>query len=269
MKDAILYLKEQVKYFPVAVNLSKYSTRSASMQNRLGRVWEILDPLMQLFINYIIFAVLFRRSAPDGLPPLAWMFVGMGVYSFMKRIIVTGSRSISTQFKTAAKMKFPVSIMPTAAMVGFLTELLIMVGAGLIIAVFWGYYPTLYWLQFFYYFPMLVLFSLAVALLCSSIQIVFPDFKFFLNYIFRFLIFGSGVVFSLDRFKVIPPILIQSQLLNPFFYLVEGFRDIAFGRQWFWENGKFNLNFILLIFIILVIAANAHMKIRDRIADYL
>lgn len=52
MKDAILYIKEQIKYFHVAVNLSQYSTKSTSMQNKFGRLWEILDPLVQLAINY-------------------------------------------------------------------------------------------------------------------------------------------------------------------------------------------------------------------------
>ena len=51
--------------------------------------------------------------------PLPWMFIGMGVYSFMQHVIVTGAKSVSTQFKTTAKMKFPVSIMPTASMFGF------------------------------------------------------------------------------------------------------------------------------------------------------
>ena len=269
MKDAVLYLKEQFKYLPIASNLSKYSTKSNLMQNKFGRIWEILDPLVQLIINYIIFGILMHRSAPDGLPPLPWMFVGMGVYSFMQHVIIVGAKSVTTQFKTTAKMKFPISIMPTSTMFGFITELCIMVGAGAVIAMFYGFYPSIYWLQLLYYVPLLVLFSLAVSLLCSSIEVVFPDFRFFLNYIFRFLMYLSGVIFSLDRFDVIPKLLIQAQYLNPFYYLIEGFRDIVFSRKWFWETGKFNLSFLVLLVLLLIIAANSHMKIKDRISDYL
>jgi ABC-type polysaccharide/polyol phosphate export systems, permease component len=82
--------------------------------------------------------------------------------------------------------------------------------------------------------------------------------------------YGSGVIFSLDLiFKIIPQFLIQSQLINPFYYLIEGFRDIAFGRAWFWEKGMYNVGFILLMIAILIIGSNMHMKIRDRISDYL
>lgn len=269
MKDVSLYIKEQIRYFGIAANLSRYSTKSTAMQNKFGRLWEILDPLVQLAINYVIFGVLMHRSAPDGLPPLAWMFIGMGVYTFMQHVIVTGSKSISTQFSMTAKMKFPVSIMPTSSMIGFLTGLFIMVGTGIVLAMGAGYYPSIYWVQILYYFPMLIIFSVSAALFCSSIQIVFPDFKFFLNYIFRFLMYGSGVFFDLSQFEVVPDAFIRAQLLNPFYYLIEGFRDIIFGRAWFWDKGMYNLSFVLLTIVVLFVAANMHMKIRDRISDYL
>lgn len=269
MKDAITYVKEQFKYLRIAANLSKYSTKSTSMQNRFGRLWEILDPLVQLAINYIIFGILMHRTAPDGLPPLPWMFIGMGVYTFMQHVITTGAKSVTKQFKLTSKMRFPVSIMPTSSMIGFFTELFIMVGGGLFLAMFAGYFPSIYWLQFLYYIPMLIVFSLSVSLLCSSIEVVFPDFKFFLNYTFRFLMYGSGVIFDLSHFKVIPQVLIQAQLMNPFYYLIEGFRDIAFGRAWVWDKGMFNLSFWLITLFLLIVAANSHMKIRDQISDYL
>lgn len=81
--------------------------------------------------------------------------------------------------------------------------------------------------------------------------------------------YGSGVIFDLGHFSVIPKILIQAQLINPFYYLIEGFRDIAFGREWFWEKGMFNVSFLAITLLLLIVAANYHMKIRDRISDYL
>lgn len=268
MKDAILYLKEQIKYFPIAFNMSKYNTRSTSMQNRLGRLWEIIDPLFQLGINYIIFGLLIKRVVP-GYPALPWMFIGMGVYGFIQKIVVTSSRSVATQFRLVSVMKFPISILPLASMIGFLTEFYIMVGAGFVIAIYDGYMPSIYWIQLFYYLFALVVFSLALSLLTSTISIIFPDFKFFLNYFFRFMMYGSGAIFSLTQFTQIPYILLKSQMLNPFYYLIEGFRDAAFGTQWFWENGMYNLSFWALTILLLILGSTAHMKIRDRISDFI
>lgn len=268
MNDVIRYLKEQVKYFRIAVNMSRYSTKSTAMQNRLGRLWEILDPLVQLGINYLIFGYLMHRVVPD-FPALPWMFIGMGVYGFARNVVIHGSKSMVSQFKLASKMKYPLSITPLSTAFGFLTEFYIMVGAGFALAIHDGYMPSLYWIQILYYFACLVVFSLSLSLLCSTIIIVFPDFKFFMNYIFRLLMYFSGTVFALKQFKQIPAFLINAQILNPFYYLIEGFRDAAFGTQWFWHNGIYNFSFWAITLVILIVAANAHMKIRDRISDFI
>lgn len=83
------------------------------------------------------------------------------------------------------------------------------------------------------------------------------------------MIYGSGAIFSLSQFSQIPAIILQSQLLNPFYYLIEGFRDAAFGTKWFWENGMYNVAFWAFTIFALIVGANAHMKIRDRISDFL
>lgn len=268
MKDVLQYIKEQIKYFRVAVNISSYSRKSVNLQNRLGRLWEIFDPLIALGMNYLIFGVLIHRVIP-GYPALPWMFIGMGVFGFSKNIIVNGSRRVASDYKLATTMKFPVSIMPLSSAFGYLTEFVIMVGMGFGLAVMMGYAPSLKWLQIIYYFIAVIIFSLSLSLLFSSVIIVFPDFKYLINYIFQFLMYASGSVISLTQFKAIPTWITQAQIINPFYYLNEGFRDAAFNGQWFWDNGIYNLNFWAMTLIILIFAANAHMKIRNRISDYL
>lgn len=268
MNDAVTYIREQIKYFRIALNVSRYSTKSTSMQNRLGRIWELLDPLVQLAINYLIFGVLIHRVVPN-FPALPWMFIGMGVFGFSKNVIIQGSKSMVSQFKLVSKMKYPVSITPLSTAIGFLTELYVMLGAGFLIAIHDGYMPSLYWLQIIYYFFALVVFSLSLSLLCSTVMVVFPDFKFFLNYVFRLLMYVSGIIFSLGQFKQIPRALINAQMINPFYYIAEGFRDAAFGTAWFWDRGIYNVSFWALTLAILIVGANTHMKIKDRISDFI
>jgi teichoic acid transport system permease protein len=269
MHDAMTYISEQFKYFRIAANISKYTRKSANLQNKLGRIWEILDPLIALGMNFLIFGILMHRVVP-GYPALPWMFIGMGSFTFMKNIIVNGSRQVASGYKLSATMKYPVSIMPTSAAFGYLTEFFIMVGGGfLLAAVFFGYAPSIQWFQAIYYFIAMIVFSLSMALLFSTVIIVFPDFKYLINYIFQLLMYGSGSVISLTQFKIIPKWMIQAQIVNPFFYINEGFRDSVFHGDWFWQKGMFNLSFWLITLAVLILAANLHMKIRDKISDYL
>ncbi|CAM3181094.1 Transport permease protein [Lactococcus hircilactis] len=259
---------DQFKYFRIALNLSTYRTKSANFQHKLGRLWELLDPLFQLAIYYVIFGLLFKRVVPD-FPALPWMFIGLGVYSFMQNTMVTGALSIRQQFHMVSKMKFPLSILPLSALIGFLTNLVIALVVSLGLALASAYNPTAHLLQFFYYFPALVLFTLAVSLINSSILVVFPDMRFFLNYGFRFLMYGSGAIFSLDQFHIIPAWLRQLQLYNPFYYLIAGFRDCVFGTTWFWEKASAGLSFWLVTLLLLVLATHVHYGLRERMGDYL
>lgn len=266
MKDLTQYLHEQIKYSRITVNISKYSTKSLNMQNHFGKLWETLDPLVQVGVNYLIFEVLFHKIIP-GYPALPWMCIGWGIYEFIRNVVMVGALSISRQFTMATKMKFPLSILPTASMIGFLPNLLIMVGGGFGFAISYGYKPSIYWLQVIYYLGALVIFGVTISLLFSTIMVVLPDIKYFLNYFFRVAMFTSGVVFSLSQFSIIPPLALQMQMLSPIYYLVEGFRDAAFSRVWFWEKPMFTLSFWALILFMLMIAVNGHMKIRERMSE--
>lgn len=250
--------------------MSRYNTKSATMHNRFGRVWEILDPLFQLGVFYLLFGVLFKRTAPEGYPLLAWMFIGFGVWGLMQKTIVSGALTTYNQLRGAFVMKFPVSILPTSAFFGFLSEFWIMIIVGTLGAALNGFLPSFYLLQGFYYFIALFIFSISFSLLNATIMIVFPDLKFFLNYSFRFLMFASGVAFSMSQFSQIPQFVLQAMLLNPFYYLIEGFRDTVFGTQWFWEVApSIILSFWTLTFFILLLATHLHYKIRERISDFL
>lgn len=264
------YFKEQVRYFPVAYSMSRYNTKSATMHNRFGRVWEILDPLFQLGVFYLLFGVLMKRVIPEEYPVLPWMFIGLGVWGLMQKTIVSGALTTYNQLRAASVMKFPVSILPTSAFFGFLSEFWIMLIVGTLGAAFNGFLPSLYLLQGFYYFIALLIFSVSFSLLNATIMIVFPDLKFFLNYSFRFLMFLSGAVFSMRQFSQIPQFILQGIMLNPFYYLIEGFRDAIFGTQWFWEvDPSIILFFWTLTFFILILGTHLHYKIRERISDFL
>lgn len=270
MSNVLQYFKEQIRYLPVAYNMSRYNTKSATMSNRFGRVWEILDPLFQLGIFYLLFGILMKRVIPGGYPVLPWMFIGLGVWGLMQKTIVSGALTTYNQLRMASVMKFPVSILPTSAFFGFLSEFWIMITAGLIGAIYNDFIPSLHLLQVIYYFFALVIFSVSTSLLNATIMIVFPDLKFFLNYSFRFLMFMSGAVFSMRQFNQIPQFLLQAVMINPFYYLIEGFRDAIFGTQWFWEvDPSIILSFWAITSFILLLGTQLHYNIRERISDFL
>lgn len=109
---------------------------------------------------------------------------------------------------------------------------------------------------------------MALSLLFSTIVVVFRDFLHIINYIFRFLLYVSGAALDLTLMEALPLPLRQGLRLDPFIYVMEGFRDAIFHRGWFWEKPGYALVFWSFTLGVLIVAAHLHMKLRNQFMDY-
>ena len=57
--------------------------------------------------------------------------------------------------------------------------------------------------------------------------------------------------------------------LNPFFYIVEGYRDAIIGRVWFWEKYLQTTYFWILVFIMLFFGAVIFCRLKPHFSDVL
>ena len=57
--------------------------------------------------------------------------------------------------------------------------------------------------------------------------------------------------------------------LNPFFYIIEGFRNSILYHKWFWESPALTPYFWGIVLILLAVGIFIHGKLRDYFADIL
>ncbi len=55
--------------------------------------------------------------------------------------------------------------------------------------------------------------------------------------------------------------------LNPFYYLIEGYRDALLGRKWFWEEISMGIYFWCVTIFLLLIGAKIYTRLRPYFAD--
>ena len=55
--------------------------------------------------------------------------------------------------------------------------------------------------------------------------------------------------------------------LNPFYYLVEGYRDAILGRKWFSAGIELNIYFWVVTLLILFIGVYFYIKLKPHFAD--
>ena len=57
--------------------------------------------------------------------------------------------------------------------------------------------------------------------------------------------------------------------LNPFFYVIEGFRESILYNTWFWQSPVLTLYFWSVVLALMLFGVFIHGKLRDYFADIL
>lgn len=273
MKSAISVLREQVQYFYLIRRLSMYELLSRNNDNYLGIAWEVITPAFQIAIYWFVFGYGIRSHADIQLtetltvPFLYWMIIGMITWLFFYQSIIQGSKAIYTRIRMLSKMNFPMSIIPTYVVLGrFYAHIGILI-IVMFIFIFSGYYPSLYFLQVFYYLICLFAFTLSLALVMSTLSTIIRDIQMFLQSILRMGLYISPILWNLSS---IPNDTIGTIMkLNPLYYLIEGFRHAFFGLGWHpIENLKYTIYFWAVTIVLFSFGSFLHLKFRRHFIDY-
>ena len=263
-----LVLKEQFDHLKIIFRIAKYENKAVYQGAYLGGAWEILNPLLQVLTFYLIFGIGLRSGGlVNGVPFLVWLVIGQASWMFISGCVNGGSTSVKGKLALVSKMKFPISVLPTILIISKLKSFFVVLGLGLVTAFLMaGILPTLHWLQFIYYFIAMIVFLLFLALLTSTVNIIFNDFQYILGVIMRIMFFLSGIMFPLEDMQGRLGALFQ---LNPFHYLMSGFRGIFLFQMNFWERPNQTLFFWAFTLMVGLIGAHLHLKFRAKFSDFL
>ena len=267
MSEVWLIIKEQIKNFRTILHLSRYEEKATYQSHYLGILWQIINPIIQVGIYYVVFGLgVYGGRKIEGTPFLVWMLIGIIVWFFVNRSIIGASNSIYKQVNLVSRMKFPVSILPMNSIVSNLSSYFPMMGFLMIMFIIFGVHTSIYWIQYFYYFICMIAFLFAMGLLNATITTMIRDYHIILQSVMRFAFYVSGPIWDIQN-RNLPPNLVKLLKLNPIYYLIEGFRDSFLSRQWFWEKGTFTMIFWGMTLIILIVGSHIHLKFRNRFID--
>jgi len=259
-------LKEQFEYLNIIFRIAKYENKASYQEHHLGVAWEILNPLLQVTVFYIIFGIGMREGEDvNGVPFLVFLITGQASWMFLSSCVVQGSSSIKGKLSLAHKMNFPLSILPTIFIAKNLKAFFVKVLISVITAAFFGIFPTIHWLQFIYYFVAMLVFLMFVSFFTSTVSILFLDFQFILATIMRLIFFTVGIMFPLEELRGRMGALFR---LNPFHYIVSGFRNVLLYQESIGGRGNQTLFFWAFTLFIGLVGAHLHLKFREKFTDF-
>jgi teichoic acid transport system permease protein len=260
-------LKEQLLSIHLIFRLSLYEEKSKYKMHYFGAFWQIFNPFIQIGVYWFIFGFGIRGGSPVGETPFfLWLIVGLVPWLFISPTITQGSNSVYAKINIVSKMKFPVSVLPSIKIVGNSFSFLIMLLITMILLVMNGVFSGIYLLQLPYYIFCLYLLLYGLSLLLATLATVIRDVQQLVQSIIRIMMYLLPIVWNIDSF---PPYIVRVLQLNPFFYIIDGFRYSFLGGDWFFNDLAYTFYFWCMTLLVLFIGSNVHMKFRHKFVDYI
>ncbi|MBS4200631.1 ABC transporter permease [Bacillus sp. FJAT-49732] len=267
MRYVIQVIKEQLLNIHLIFRLASFDLKSTYQMHYLGMIWQLLNPAIQIAAYWFVFGIGIRGGQPIGdIPFFVWLFVGLVPWFFIAPSITQGSNSIFSKVNLVSKMKFPVSVLPTIIIVKNAYNFFMMSIILIFILIINKVSPGIYLLQLPYYLFSLFAFLFSLTLFCSTISVMIRDFQTMLGSVMRLLFFLTPILWDASRLN---NHLLTVLKLNPFYYLINGFRNTLLFNTWFFEDIGLTFYFWSITLLILFIGAYIHIKFRDKFVDYL
>lgn len=264
MKLAILAVKNR----RMLLGLIRSDFKNRYLGNHLGIVWAFIQPLVMVAVYWFVFTKGFRAGAVSNVPFLMWLLAGMVPWFLINDAIISASNAVTSQAFLVKKIVFEVKLLP---LVKIGSAILVNVAFWvflLIVCVIYGYYPNLWWVQLIYYMFCIVAISLSISLLFSAVMPFWPDVGQILNVIFQVMFWATPVMWNKDMLLTHPHYQYIIKL-NPFAYIVNGFRDTITEQIPFWHYYNQMAYFWLFVLVVYWIGNRSFNKLRPHFADVL
>ncbi len=268
MKALFQVIKENVSNFYLIIRLSFFELKSGNNGNYLGILWEVLNPMILIGIYWFVFGFGIRGGkSVEGVEFLPWMLAGICPWFFISQVITQGSKSIYSRLNVVSKMNFPMSVIPTYVIASKFYSHAILVGLVMIVLAVYGYYPSLYLLQFPYFIIANLLLMSSISLVTSTLSTIIRDIQNIVQSVVRGLMFITPILWSTEK---LPTSVVYILKLNPIYYIVEGYRSSLLGKDWYFAvHHNYTLYFWCLVLGLLLAGSSLHVKFRKRFVDYI
>lgn len=245
----------------------KYEILADNRDSKLGMLWSILDPLIQILSYWFAFGIGIRGGQPvNGISYISWMLVGLTPWFFLSASIREGTSSIHKKVNIITKMKFPISILPTTAIVKELFNHLIMITVTFIFIIITGVRPQIFNLRILYYLLCAIVFSISLAMVTSVLNMFTRDVKKAVNASMRLLMFITPILWTMEK---LPNWAVKIMNFNPMFYIVEGYRNSLLFNKGIFEFTEQMIIFWSIVLVLFVTGSWLMYKFKHKFIDFI
>jgi len=242
--------------------------QSRYLASYIGLPWAFIQPTAYILIIWFAFTVGLRSgNTPTGLPFAAWLMVAMIPWLYISQTMMVSSKSLAEYSYLIRKTNVNPALIPLIKVFsGLLVHIVLLVLIMLILIFNYKIYPSIYWIQIFYYlFATMVVLS-GIAWFISAVDVFMSDMGHVVSIFSTMLFWATPIIWPYSRLEGNYRYI---ALLNPFFYITEGYRYTFLQQKWFFQFVEMNIFFWTITILIFIIGALTFQKLRPDFGDVL
>lgn len=270
MNYVLSLIKEIVKKRKMIFDLGKADFRKRFVGSYFGIVWMFVQPIVTVLIYFMIFGPYgFKSEPPVPAPYVLWLVPGIVPWFFFSEALNTGTGCLQEYSYLVKKVVFRVEVLPLIKLFSCM-----MVHAFFILIMFglyfcYGWMPLMTWIQVIYYSFAAAMLALAISYLTCAIHVFFKDMSQIVGIALQFGMWMVPIMYDEGMFTEKLPALEMVFKLNPFYYIVVGYRDSMLTGNWFWERPTLTLYFWGVTIVLMLAGLKVFKRLRPHFSDVL
>lgn len=215
-----------VHFFDLVFTKARLNLKSEANRNYLSYVWWALEPLLYMSVFYLVFGVLLQRGGANF---VAYLLVGLVPFQWFSKTVSHASNSIVSGRSLLSKIKITPLFFPLVGIAQSLGKQIFVFLMLFLFLTLYGLPPTVYWVSLI---PIVLAQLLFVSAISCCVAMLIPfvrDLSYLVPTGIQFVMFSSGVFFSLER---IPQEWRSLFFSNPMANLLYQYREVLLNASW-------------------------------------
>jgi teichoic acid transport system permease protein len=194
------YFREIWAYRHFITAYSAARITSSFGQTKLGTLWQVMTPILNAAVYYLIFGVLLNTNGRDVSNFIAYLCCGVFLFGFTQTVTQAGISSIHGNLGLIRALHFPRAALPISILLIELRNMIASMTVLVIIVLITGEPITVEWLFAPLILALLAAFNCGLALFGARLGSKLTDIRQLVPFFIRVWMYGSAVLYPVQRF---------------------------------------------------------------------
>jgi homopolymeric O-antigen transport system permease protein len=201
--------------------------RGQYKQSILGYAWALVMPLAQMLIMTFVFSTIIRIEVP-GVPFALFLFVGLLPWNFFSSSVSSSTDSVVGAASLVTKVYFPREILPAAAILTKVVDLLFASIILVALMVYYGHTPTetMVWVPLLFFAQFL--FTLGLSLPLAALNLFFHDVRYLVGVALTLWFYLTPIIYPV---YIVPDKYQWLFDINPISVFIDAYRRVILYDQ--------------------------------------